>query len=181
MKNFYLVPIIDSSIFLNGLSLRAILANTIPELLQREEEIINILYSTSPLVDMPESEKIRYKIHNEETKKLFEKKFIPQYLIVVGDKFYTGEIVTLTKISAEYPSALGIRKTSEDEAKKYYINSNYKNSIANYFENCYLKYLEILKYDCGNKEHTKSEIENKEWQLLTNKFGRIKLLIKRPK
>lgn len=135
MKKYYLVPIIDSEINLNGKSLRNILGASHPELVQREAERIGILYSVSPIVEMPISVKEKYKQHNVETKKMYEDAKVPYYLIAYGNDKCAEEILTKAKITGKYPAALGVRSVSKEKAEEYYAASNYKEKIYSHLNN----------------------------------------------
>lgn len=135
MKNYYLIPIKDNTIYINNKNLRSILEETYPELIQMEEERINILYSVSPLRPLTQKIKNEYNKHLEKTKKMYEALQIPQFLIIYGNESYAEEIVTKLKISFEYPSALAIRRKSKEEAENYFFNSNYINKINKYSNN----------------------------------------------
>lgn len=135
MNKYYLIPTTESDIYFNDKSLGNILEEYYPELFRREEERIDILYSTSPLISMPASERRRYNEHNAETKKMFDKKQVPQYLIAYGNDYYAEEILTKIKITSKYPAALSIRSVSKEKVEEYYYSSNYKTKITNYFSN----------------------------------------------
>lgn len=135
MKKYYLIPLTEKDIYLNDKSLRSILDSLYPELLQREIDRINILYSVSPLIEMPTSVKQRYEQHNIETKKMYDEAQVPYYLIAYGNDRCAEEILTKSKITSRYPAALGIRSVSKEKAEEYYASSNYETAICRIFNN----------------------------------------------
>lgn len=135
MKKYYLIPMTENDIYLNGKSLRSILDSSHPELVQREIDRISILYSESPIIEMPEHLKKEYNDHNVKTKEMFDEAQIPYYLIAYGNDECAKEILTKNEITSKYPAALGIRKVSKEKAIEYYINSDYETKISKYFNN----------------------------------------------
>ena len=101
MKKYYLIPLTEEDIYLNGKSLESILDSLYPELLQREIDRINILYSVSPMIEMPTSVKQRYEQHNIETKKMYDEAQVPYYLIAYGNDRCAEEILTKSKITSK--------------------------------------------------------------------------------
>ena len=70
--------------------------------------------------------------HNNKTKLMYQDKNIPMYLIDYGNNGYEAqEIVSGKKLLAKYPVALGIRRITKDEAKKYLDENDYFNQIYN--------------------------------------------------
>ena len=110
MYRYYLIPMLEKDISFNGIPLNQILKHKQPILIDREEERIDILYSTSPLVRMPLSEEIRYKKHNDDTKKMYHRLGVPYCIIAYGNEYEAREILTDAKIVPEYKAALGIRE-----------------------------------------------------------------------
>ena len=135
MKKYYLIPIIEDDIYLDGKPLRNILELLHPELVQREKKRIEILYSIPPIFEMPKIVKDKYEQHNIETKKMYEEAQVLEYLIAYGNDRCAKEIFTNTKIKGKYSAALGIRSVSKEKAMEYYITSNYAEKIHKYFNN----------------------------------------------
>lgn len=131
IKSFYLIPITDSSIYLNNKPLRDILESSHPELIRREDERINILYSEG--LDMSESLEEEYEQYVINTKKLYDKMQVPEYLIAYGNDKHAKEIITNSEITAEFSAALGCRRVSIEKAEKYYNDTDYETKIRKYF------------------------------------------------
>jgi len=134
-NQYYLIPITTTGIYFNGKELYEILKETYPELAQREEERINIIYSACPKIGITEIIKQKYNKHIHETKKIYNEKKVPQYLIAYGNDSCAEEILTKAKIQPKYAAALGVRNATEEEVCEYYHNSNYEINITNYFNN----------------------------------------------
>ncbi len=78
------------------------------------------------------------KEHNNKTKLMYQDKNIPMYLIAYGNNGYEAqEIVSGKKLLAKYKAALGIRRVTKEEAKKYFDENDYFNKISNYFNQIY--------------------------------------------
>ena len=72
------------------------------------------------------------KEHNNKTKLIYQDKNIQMNLIAYGNNgYYTQEIFSCKKLLAKYPVALGIRRITKDEAKKYLDENDYFNQIYN--------------------------------------------------
>jgi len=135
MEKYYLIPMTDDDVYLGDKTLKSILDSSNHELVQREKERIDILYSVSPVFKMPEYIKRKYEEYCIETKRIYDKLQVPYYLIAYGNDESAEEIVTKSKITPKYPAALGIRRVSKELAEEYYIIKNYKTKIERYF-NC---------------------------------------------
>lgn len=134
-REYYLIPLVDHDIYLNDISLINILKEKYPILAERENKRISILYSVSPLIAMPESVEQKYKVHNIETKIMYQELQVPQYLIAYKiEDCRAKEILTGKEISSRYEAALGIRSVTEEEVKKYYYDTNYEENIKNFFQ-----------------------------------------------
>lgn len=133
--SYYLIPIVDSDILCDGENLKEICRRTFPTLSKREDQRVNIIYSTRIFMPFPESE---LKEHNKETKLMYCKENVPMYLIAYGDNGVEAhEIVTGKHLSAKYQAALGIRKVTKDSAERYFNESDYFDKVVNYFEHLY--------------------------------------------
>ena len=62
---YYLIPVVDSDILLDGVLLKDILKKYFPELEERESQRVDIIYSTRYFMPTP---KEKLKKHNEKTK-----------------------------------------------------------------------------------------------------------------
>lgn len=143
--NYYLIPIVDSDILCEGENLKDICRRTFPALAKREDQRVDIIYSTRTFMPFPVHE---LKKHNKETKLMYGKENVPMYLIAYDDNgIETHEIVTGTCLSARYPAALGIRKVTKDSAEKYFNESNYLDKAVNYFDHLYNRNLSNTQSD----------------------------------
>lgn len=132
---YYLIPILDSSILLDGISLKDILKKCFPELSKREEQRVHIIYSTRYFMPIPEKE---LKKHNEKTKLIYDEKNVPMYLIAYGNnELEAREIVSGKCLLANYEAALGVNKVTKDCAMKYFNENDYFNKVSNYFTHLY--------------------------------------------
>ncbi len=128
---YYLIPVVEDAIFYNGESLKDIFDRVFPVLSKREDERIDILYSTRIFEPIPEKE---LKAHNKETKRMYSIEKVPTYLIAAGTSdLVAHEVVTGKKLCAKYSSALGVRKISKENAEGYFNNNDYLNKVSNYF------------------------------------------------
>ena len=134
MKKYYLIPmVLEKDLYIKDNSLFDILNSSYPELVRLEEARIRILYSISPLIDVPEDIKKKYNDHLVKTNMMYEQKNIPYYLIAYGSDKCAKELITDTKITSKYDSALGIRSVSMEEINNYLINSHYEEKVLNLF------------------------------------------------
>ena len=122
MEKYYLIPVTEYYIYIGDKTLRDILKNRYEELVQKEEERINILYSTSPVVKMPYSVQVKYNKHNEETSKRYEELCVPQYLIAYKKGRRIREISTDTILFAKHSCHFDIREVSKEKALNYFEN-----------------------------------------------------------
>lgn len=150
---YYLIPLVDSDIYYHGESLKDILRESFPLLAKREEQRVDILYSTRIFDSIPKKE---LDAHNYETKLMYQKENIPMYLIAYGDELKAHEIVSGEVLSVKYPAALEIRKVTKDDAEKYFKENDYFNKISNYFR---LLYIEDLSNAEFNEEPFSEECE----------------------
>ena len=132
---YYLIPVIDQDILFEDENLKYILKREMPELSKKEDQRIDIIYSTRYFMPIPKNELIE---HNNKTKLMYQDKNIPMYLIAYGNNGYEAqEIVSGKKLLAKYKAALGIRRVTKEEAKKYFDENDYFNKISNYFNQIY--------------------------------------------
>ena len=123
---YYLIPLVDTDIYYHCQSLRDILREKFPLLARREEQRIDILYSTRFYEPIPKQE---LNAHNHETMLIYQKENIPMYLIAYGtDELSAHEIFSREVLLAKYPAALGIREVTKDSAEKYFKENDYFNS-----------------------------------------------------
>lgn len=143
--NYYLIPVVESDILCDGDSLKEIFDQKFPALSKREDERINIIYSTRIGSPIPE-EKLH--AHNSKTIKMYSIENVPTYLIAAGsDDFRAREIITGKWLVAKYPAALGIRKISKEKAEKYFNENDYFNRVTNYFSHINKDVLDGTKLD----------------------------------
>lgn len=173
MEKYYLIPMTDRDIYIDDKSLCSILKESHPILMDREEERIDILYSTSPLVRMPITEEIRYKKHKEETKKMYHELQVPEYIIAYGNECEAREILTNAEIISRYLAALSIRGVTKEKAKEYYYINNYYEKIVNYFNNLSIINETPFIDDYDFEGYIEGEIEGKD--IKGNFKGKIKI------
>ena len=147
MKKYYLIPITEYTIYVGDKSLRDILKINHKELVERENERINILYSTSPVVEMSPSEKLRYKKHNEETKRMYESLGVPEFVVAYKDDFFTKELITGTILTSPHSINFNIRETSNDKVLDYLEESNYTKKINDFLNGIKPEELYIEEYE----------------------------------
>lgn len=127
---YYLIPVVDNDILCDGESLRDIFSREFPELSKREDERVDIIYSTRYFMPIPE---VKLRAHNQETREMYDIQNVPTYLIATGDdEFCAREIVSGKWLHAKYPAALGIRETTKESAESYYNSSDYPKKVSNY-------------------------------------------------
>lgn len=142
---YYLIPLVDTDIYYHCQSLRDILREKFPLLARREEQRIDILYSTRFYEPIPKQE---LNAHNHETMLIYQKETIPMYLIAYGtDELSAHEIFSGEVLLAKYPAALGIREVTKDSAEKYFKENDYFNKISNFFKHVYVEDLSKPIFD----------------------------------
>lgn len=142
---YYLIPVVENDILCDGESLRDIFSREFPELAKREDERVDIIYSTRYFMPIPE---VKLKAHNHETKQMYAIQNVPTYLIATGtDEFCAREVVSGKWLHAKYPAALGIRETTRESAENYFNNNDYFNKVSNYFEHIYGEKAKNIKLD----------------------------------
>lgn len=142
---YYLIPLTDQDIFCDNESLKEILKREFPDLSKKENQRVDIIYSTRYFERIPIN---KLKMHNEETKLIYQRKNIPMYLIAYGNnESEAKEIVSGKKLHCKYPSALGIRETTKNEAEKYFNENDYYNKITNYFKQIYKNKLSNMQFN----------------------------------
>lgn len=128
---YYLIPVVEDSILYDGKTLKEVFDKAFPVLSKREDERIDILYSTRFFEPISER---KLKAHNLETRRMYSIENVPTYLIATGTSdFVACEVVTGKKLYGKYPSALDIRKVSKENAESYFNNNDYFNKVSNYF------------------------------------------------
>lgn len=179
---YYLIPVVDSDILLDGVSLKDILKKYFPELEERESQRVDIIYSTRYFMPTP---KEKLKKHNEKTKSIYNKKNIPMYLIAYGNsELEAREIVSGKSLFAKYNAALGIRKVTKEYAIKYFNENDYFNKVSNYFKHLNNEKITSIEfeqdpfiYEFSGVAYLDCEIDGLEFN---GKFtGSIKLVKKR--
>lgn len=65
---YYLIPVVEKDILCDGESLRDIFSREFPELAKREDERVDIIYSTRYFMPIPE---LKLRAHNHETKEMY--------------------------------------------------------------------------------------------------------------
>ncbi len=142
---YYLIPVVDSYIGLDNESLKEIFDREFPKLAKREDERVDILYSTRYYEPIP---KTKLENHNAETRRLYSIDNVPTYLVATGiDEFMAREVVTGKKLYSKCAGALGIRETTKEAAENYFINNDYFNKVSNYFERIYGEKAKNIKLD----------------------------------
>lgn len=128
---YYLIPVVEKDILCDGESLRDIFNREFPELAKREDERVDIIYSTRYFMPIPE---LKLRAHNQETREMYDIQNVPTYLIATGtDEFCAREVVSDKWLHAKYPAALGIRETTKESAESYFNNNDYFKKASNYF------------------------------------------------
>ena len=131
--NYYLIPLcLGQDFFVGDKTLRDALKEGYPELDQAEKKRIDLLYSSSPIRDLPNYIEAQLIEHKMFTKDLYEKAQVPEYIIAEGYDDEVREIVSKITIKPKFSSALGVRRTTEEKAKEYFYSSNYYDKIINF-------------------------------------------------
>ncbi len=142
---YYLIPVVDSDILYEGESLKDVFDKAFPLLSKREDERVDILYSTRFFEPIPVK---KLDAHNLETKRMYAVENAPTYLLATGKSTYSArEIVTGKLLTAKYPSAIEIRKVTKEVAEKYFNESDYYKKVINYFSHVCGKSMENEKFD----------------------------------
>lgn len=126
---YYLIPIVDDNIKLEGKELRDIAREYYPLFAELESQRVNLIYSTRMWEEMPH-EKLK-KFH-EMTMEEYKKASLPTCLVAVGNDHEACEIFSGLSLVSDYDAALGVRSVSKDEAAKYMEEAHYVDKVVNY-------------------------------------------------
>lgn len=124
---YYLVPLWESDIKIDGVSMWEILCEYFPKFADMETERKSIIYRYSDY-------KEQLKSHVEFTKSEYDKENIPYYLIVKGNENCAYELINEKCVIPDYPAALGVFEESKEEVAAYYYDSNYYEKINKYMK-----------------------------------------------
>lgn len=146
-EKYYLIPILDRDILIDGTPTKEILKKNYPELYKMEEERICILYSSNPCETMPQKDKVRYREHIKNIKNKINELMVPPYIIAIGNGFEVKELLTGKPITTNYYSALAVREVSKEKALEHYYQDNYRERIVNFIKDEDLSINEPDLYD----------------------------------
>lgn len=141
VMKYYLIPIVEENIKLEGKSLYDIAKEYYPRFMELESQRVNLIYSTRMWKEMPH-EKLDQ--HHEKTTMEYRKAGLPKYLVAVGNDHDAREIFSGLSLVSDYDAALGIRSVSKEEAAKYMEESHYVDNVV--------KYLAGIKVDVKKEE-----------------------------
>ena len=132
-REYYLVTLKENDVYLNEVSLRNILEKLYPELAKMEEKRVDLIYSERIGTPMSESLKRKISCHKENTKRMYDKLQVPQFLIAykTGD-LSVKEIFTGKQLTSKYPAILGIKSVSKEKVIEYFKTTNYSEKICKF-------------------------------------------------
>lgn len=133
MRQYYLIPILESDVCFEGRSLHDITKDSYPIFTERENERISILYSSRWFEKIPESDMKKHQEHVAKTDLIYEEKQVPKFLIAVDDDNCVKEILTGSVLSFRNGASCKMYTHSMIDVKNYYYSSNYCYKIGNYF------------------------------------------------
>lgn len=134
-KQFYLVKLTDSSLFLDeAIPLDAIMREDFPELYQLDIERVALIWSGDLTKPRTREDRKIYDKHIEKMNEAYDRYYIPKYLIAYGTDKEAFEIATHARITSAYPAALGVRAVPKEEAVNYLLNTNYNERVINFFK-----------------------------------------------
>lgn len=134
MKNkFYLIPVTEHSVFLNGKPLIEILEDVDKTLYKRENERISMIYSFPMNHTLTLKEKDKINQFNKHTSNLYDIHGVPEKLIVYGNNNGLYELYTGANIECNNINILDIREV-DSLMIDYFIKDNplYGITVSNF-------------------------------------------------
>lgn len=172
-EKYYLIPVFEKDILMEGTPLNEILKMNYPELYKMEEERIRIIYSSNPCETMPQKDKIRYREHLRFTKRKYNELMVSPYIIAVGSGFEVKELLTGKTITTNYYSALAVREVPKEKALEHYYRDNYRERLINFIKDEDLSINEPDLYDLEVSTFIDGELNGEKVSGIFN--GTIKL------
>ena len=142
--NYYLVPVTNNHTYLNGVKLNFILKTTYPEVYKIEETKNNIYSKIN--FDINE-----YKIINDKVKKLYDRFYIPNYLIVKEENGVYNELVSGSVVTTDKLADLEIHEVTLDMVNDYFVSENYTKRFTLLYDNFLFYRASILKNELEKK------------------------------
>ena len=142
--NYYLVPVTNNHTYLNGVRLNFILKTTYPEVYKIEETKNNIYSKIN--FDINE-----YKIINNKVKKLYDRFYIPNYLIVKEENGVYNELVSGSVVTTDKLADLEIHEVTLDMVNDYFVSENYTKRFTLLYDNFLFYRASILKNELEKK------------------------------
>ena len=142
--NYYLVPVTNNHTYLNGVKLNFILKTTYPEVYKIEETKNNIYSKIN--FDINE-----YKIINNKVKKLYDRFYIPNYLIVKEENGVYNELVSGSVVTTDKLADLEIHEVTLDMVNDYFVSENYTKRFTLLYDNFLFYRASVLKNELEKK------------------------------
>lgn len=142
--NYYLVPVTNNHTYLNGVKLNFMLKTTYPEVYKIEETKNNIYSKIN--FDINE-----YKIINNKVKKLYDRFYIPNYLIVKEENGVYNELVSGSVVTTDKLADLEIHEVTLDMVNDYFVSENYTKRFTLLYDNFLFYRASVLKNELEKK------------------------------
>lgn len=135
-KNYYLVPVTESLVYLNGKPLIELLKNIDNTLYKRENERIGMIYSVPMNRSLSREEKEKINNFNQITSNLYHLHGVPEKIIVYGNCNGLYELYTGKKVECSDIGILGVRAVDQ-LVIEFFLNDNslYGTEVTNFINN----------------------------------------------